>query len=152
MQQQQQQQAAQEDQRKQMLLAGVLDNGARSRLSSVALVKPERARMIENQIIQMVQSGRVQGQLGEETIVGMLKQIGSAQEKKAAVKFHLHIVEQAGAMTIRMMIMMMICSNCTMFIRDLSRSGLVPFGSSHVKFQYLFLRQKSSFAPAKYFV
>ena len=63
-----------------------LDNGARSRLSSVALVKPERARMIENQIIQMVRSGRVQGQLGEETIVGMLKQISSAQEKKAAVK------------------------------------------------------------------
>ena len=85
MQQQQQQQAAQEDQRKQMLLA-VLDNGARSRLSSVALVKPERARMIENQIIQMVRSGRVQGQLGEETIVGMLKQISSAEEKKAAVK------------------------------------------------------------------
>ena len=74
-----------EDQRKQMLLA-VLDNGARSRLSSVALVKPERARMIENQIIQMVRSGRVQGQLGEETIVGMLKQISSAEEKKAAVK------------------------------------------------------------------
>ena len=46
MQQQQQQQAAQEDQRKQMLLA-VLDNGARSRLSSVALVKPERAKMVE---------------------------------------------------------------------------------------------------------
>merc|ERR1711916_183351 len=83
--QMQQQQAAQEDQRKQMLLA-VLDNGARSRLSSVALVKPERAKMVENQIINMVQSGRVQGQLGEETIVGMLKQISAAEEKKAAVK------------------------------------------------------------------
>ena len=85
MQQQQQQQAAQEDQRKQMLLA-VLDNGARSRLSSVALVKPERARMIENQIIQMVQSGRVQGQLGEETIVEMLKQNQFSRRKKSCCK------------------------------------------------------------------
>ena len=85
MQQQQQQQAAQEDQRKQMLLA-VLDNGARSRLSSVALVKPERAKMVENQIINMVQSGRVQGQLGEETNVGMWQHMSSAQEKTADVK------------------------------------------------------------------
>ena len=84
MQQQQQQQAAQEDQRKQMLLA-VLDNGARSRLSSVALVKPERARMIENQIIQMVQSGRVQGQLGEE-MERASYEVTAAQ--KRPIKFH----------------------------------------------------------------
>ena len=82
---QQQQQAEEAGQRQQMLLA-VLDNAARARLKSVALVKPERAAQLENHILSLAQSGKVQGQLGEETIVGMLKQMSDQDSKKAAVK------------------------------------------------------------------
>jgi programmed cell death protein 5 len=85
MQQQQQQQEAMKDQRSQMLLA-VLDNAARARLKSVALVKPERANRIEDQVLNLARTGRIQGQLGEEAIVSMLKQLAEADSKKAAVK------------------------------------------------------------------
>ena len=42
-----------------MLLSQILTQDARARLNSIALVKPERAKMIETNLLRMAQSGQV---------------------------------------------------------------------------------------------
>ena len=42
-----------------MFLSQILTQDARARLNSIALVKPDRAKMIESNIMRMAQSGQV---------------------------------------------------------------------------------------------
>uniref|UniRef100_A0A8D0L991 Programmed cell death protein 5 n=1 Tax=Sphenodon punctatus TaxID=8508 RepID=A0A8D0L991_SPHPU len=45
------------------ILAQVLDQAARARLSNLALVKPEKAKAVENYLIQMARFGQLGGKL-----------------------------------------------------------------------------------------
>ena len=66
------QKAAMEEQRSAMLGA-VLKPDARERLSRIALVKPERARAIEDSILQNVQRGQIREAISGKALVEMLK-------------------------------------------------------------------------------
>ena len=66
------QKAAMEEQRAAMLGA-VLRPDARERLSRIALVKPERARAIEDSILQNVQRGQIREAITGKALVEMLK-------------------------------------------------------------------------------
>mmetsp|Transcript_10587 Transcript_10587/g.25327 ORF Transcript_10587/g.25327 Transcript_10587/m.25327 type:complete len:134 (-) Transcript_10587:24-425(-) len=68
----------QEEQRR-LMLVSVLDASARERLSRIAIVKPDKARAIENQLIQMAQRGMVRSKIDEKQLIGMLEGI----DKKA---------------------------------------------------------------------
>lgn len=64
------------EQRKQAILRAILSEKAHQRLTNIKLVKPEMAENIENQLIQLAQSGRVPGgQISEEQLLLLLKQI-----------------------------------------------------------------------------
>ncbi|XP_026340059.1 programmed cell death protein 5 isoform X2 [Ursus americanus] len=45
------------------ILAQVLDQSARARLSNLALVKPEKSKAVENYLIQMARYGQLSGKI-----------------------------------------------------------------------------------------
>lgn len=71
-----------EDQRH-MMLRSILTSEARERLARVALVKPEKARGVENMLIAAAQRGQITEKVSEERLVGMLTQV---QEREASSK------------------------------------------------------------------
>lgn len=72
---------------KNSILVQVLDQPARSRLNTIALTKPEKAAMVEKMLIQMAQSGQIQGKLGEEQLKSLLERVSEKTSKTTTVKF-----------------------------------------------------------------
>ena len=73
--QQEQEQAQAIEKQKQMILMKILTEDAKQRLSNIKLVKSQLADTIENQLIQLYQSGRLASQINEEQLLHMLKQM-----------------------------------------------------------------------------
>ncbi|GAA5939669.1 Sdd2p [Sporobolomyces koalae] len=71
--------AAEEEQRRTVMIQ-ILTTEARERLSRIALVKPERARAIEQLLMRMAQSGQLRGKVSEEQLIDVLDQV-EAMEK-----------------------------------------------------------------------
>lgn len=77
-QQQEEAKRAAEEQRRGMLHA-VLAPEARERLARIALVKPEKARSVENMILGAAQRGALTEKVSEERLVSMLSQISEKE-------------------------------------------------------------------------
>lgn len=77
--QQQQMQQEMEAQKKQLIMQ-ILTPEARSRLANLRLTKPEFVEQIELQLIQLAQSGRVQGKITDEQLKVLLKQLSSQKK------------------------------------------------------------------------
>jgi programmed cell death protein 5 len=75
----QQRQAGEE--RRQMILSQLLTGAARERLSRVALVKPEKARGVEDLIISAAQRGQV-STVDEPQLISLLEQIKDKEQKE----------------------------------------------------------------------
>lgn len=67
------------------LMSQILEGPARERLSRVEMVRPERARQVEELLIRMAQSNQLRGKVSEPQLVQLLDQI-SAQEDKSRAK------------------------------------------------------------------
>ncbi|MGL4669088.1 MAG: DNA-binding protein [Methanobacteriaceae archaeon] len=86
-----QQQAAQEQSQAQMqqemevqkkqIMMQILTNEARDRLSNLRLTKPDFVNQIEVQLIQLVQSGRVQGKITDEQLKDLLKKLSGSKRE-----------------------------------------------------------------------
>lgn len=81
-QQQGNEQAAREEQmkeeaekQKEMMLKKHLSDEARRRLNTVKMAKPEFGEEVENQLAGLIQSGRVQGQIDEDEMKQILKEL-----------------------------------------------------------------------------
>ncbi|OCT84595.1 programmed cell death protein 5 [Xenopus laevis] len=86
---QSQQEAKQrEDDMRNNILAQVLSQAARARLNNLALVKPEKAKAVENYLIQMARFGQLGGKLSEEGLIEILEKVSRQTEKKTTVKFN----------------------------------------------------------------
>ncbi|NHN46957.1 DNA-binding protein [Halostella sp. JP-L12] len=70
--QRQQQQA---DAQKQAILRQHLTDGARKRLNSVKMSKPDFGEQVERQVVALAQSGRIQGKVDEEKMKELLKEL-----------------------------------------------------------------------------
>ena len=70
---------AQEEQRTHMLQA-CITNGARERLARIALVKPEKARAVEDSVLKMEQRGQIAEPVSEDRLVAMLEGSGGGSE------------------------------------------------------------------------
>ncbi|XP_039359194.1 programmed cell death protein 5 isoform X2 [Mauremys reevesii] len=70
------------------ILAQVLDQAARARLSNLALVKPEKAKAVENYLIQMARFGQLGGKVSEQGLIEILEKVSQQTEKKTTVKFN----------------------------------------------------------------
>lgn len=60
---------------KQALLRQYLTDGARKRLNSVRMSKPDFADQVEQQVVALAQSGRIQGQIDEEKMKELLREL-----------------------------------------------------------------------------
>jgi programmed cell death protein 5 len=71
------QQAAQEqaEAQKQALLKQHLTDGARQRLNAVQMSKPEFGEQVEQQLVALAQSGRLQQRIDEEQMKSLLKEM-----------------------------------------------------------------------------
>ncbi|WP_158055465.1 DNA-binding protein [Halorussus halophilus] len=75
--QQEAQEAAQQqaDAQKQAMLRQYLTDGARKRLNSVRMSKPDFAEKVEQQVLAVAQSGRVNGKIDEEKMKELLREL-----------------------------------------------------------------------------
>ena len=71
----QQEAQAQADAQKQAVLRQALTDGARKRLNSVRMSKPDLAERVEQQIVALGRSGRIQDQLDEEQMKSLLREL-----------------------------------------------------------------------------
>lgn len=71
------QQAAQEqaEAQKKALLRKFLTDGARKRLNSVRMSKPDFASQVEQQVVSLGRSGRLQGKIDEDQMKELLKEL-----------------------------------------------------------------------------
>ncbi|SNZ17213.1 DNA-binding TFAR19-related protein [Natronoarchaeum philippinense] len=71
------QQARQEqaDAQKKALLRQNLTDGARKRLNTVKMSKPDFGEQVERQVVALAQSGRVQGQIDEDQMKDLLREL-----------------------------------------------------------------------------
>lgn len=87
LQQQAQNQAAQEEQAKRMemqkqnVLRQILTTEARQRLANIRLANPHMADTVEMQLIQLAQSGRIQGIIDDTMLRNILAQITPQQRE-----------------------------------------------------------------------
>jgi len=86
MQQKKEQEAAAEEQRAQILKA-ILSPEARERLGNIGMVKPDKARKIQDMLIMQAQRGQLGGVVDEDTLVQMLEKINAQFEEKSKVSF-----------------------------------------------------------------
>ncbi|WP_302081704.1 DNA-binding protein [Salinibaculum rarum] len=68
-------QREQAEAQKKAVLRQSLTDGARKRLNSVKMSKPEHGEKIEQQIVALAQSGRIQGKIDEEKMKELLKEL-----------------------------------------------------------------------------
>jgi programmed cell death protein 5 len=68
----QQQQA---EAQKQALLRQYLTDGARKRLNTIRMSKPDFAEQVEQQLLALAQSGRIQGQIDEDKMKELLQEM-----------------------------------------------------------------------------
>merc|ERR1712038_1497787 len=77
----------QQEEMKNGMLSQLLDQQARARLNTIAVAKPEKAKMVENMLIQMARTGQINGKLGEEQLKNLLERVSSQTQKTTTVKF-----------------------------------------------------------------
>lgn len=52
------------------------------------LGKPEKGKMVESMLVQMAQTGRIGGKIGEEQLISLLQDVNSQMpQTKTSVKF-----------------------------------------------------------------
>jgi len=59
----------------------ILTPEARERLGKVRLAYPDVAAMVEEQLIRLLQMGRIQGQIDDQTLKAILQQITPQQRE-----------------------------------------------------------------------
>lgn len=76
----QQQQQQQADAQKKAMLRQHLTDGARKRLNSVRMSKPDFAEQVERQVLALAKSGRIQGKIDEEKMKALLQELTPDQK------------------------------------------------------------------------
>ncbi|MBU2565064.1 MAG: DNA-binding protein [Candidatus Thermoplasmatota archaeon] len=66
--------------KKQIILGQILTQDAKERLERVKIAKPELAENVENQLILLLQSGRLNQQIDDNSLKIILRKIGSRRE------------------------------------------------------------------------
>jgi programmed cell death protein 5 len=68
-------QREQAEAQKKAMLRKALDDGARKRLNTIRMSKPEFAEKVEQQVIALHRSGRLQGRIDEEQMKELLQEL-----------------------------------------------------------------------------
>ncbi|XP_009623721.1 uncharacterized protein [Nicotiana tomentosiformis] len=73
------------DERRQMMLTQILTSEARARLARIALVKPDKARGVEDVVLRASQMGQITEKVSEEKLIQLLEQINTQTTKQTKV-------------------------------------------------------------------
>uniref|UniRef100_A0A803M4S2 Uncharacterized protein n=1 Tax=Chenopodium quinoa TaxID=63459 RepID=A0A803M4S2_CHEQI len=73
------------EERRQMMVAQIVSSEARERLSRIALVKPEKARGVEDVILRAARMGQIVQKVSEEKLISLLEQINTHTSKQTKV-------------------------------------------------------------------
>jgi len=76
----------QAEMQKQAILRQFLTDGARTRLNSVRMSKPEFASQVEQQIIALAQSGKLGDKISESQMKDLLKKLSPSSRKSFDIK------------------------------------------------------------------
>jgi len=68
------------DERRRQILSQLLTPEARERVARIGLVKPDKARRVEDMIIGAAQSGQLRGKVDEANLISLLDQISKKQK------------------------------------------------------------------------
>lgn len=84
---QQQQQEAQQaaEERRQSMLTAIMQPSARERLNRIALVKPDKARAVEDMLLNAAQRGQIGEKVSEARLIDMLEDINERTQSKTKV-------------------------------------------------------------------
>lgn len=85
--QQQQQQREKEAEMRNNILSTVLTQEARARLATLGAAKPDRAKMVENIIIQNTRMGAIRGKVDEEALKGLLERVQDSTKRETKVSY-----------------------------------------------------------------
>lgn len=69
------------EQQKQAILQQYLTDGARKRLNSVKMSRPDHGERVEQQLVALIQSGRVSSQIDEAQMKELLSELGPDRKK-----------------------------------------------------------------------
>ncbi|KAK2529950.1 Pdcd5 [Columba guinea] len=68
--------------------SGTRKPGLSRLVSNLALVKPDKAKAVENYLIQMARFGQIPGKVTEQGLIEILEKVSQQTEKKTTVKFN----------------------------------------------------------------
>jgi programmed cell death protein 5 len=74
-----------QEERRRLILKQVLSSEAGERLSNVSLVKPDKARQVENYLINAAQTGQLGGKVTEDQLKDILAQVTAQTQQKTKV-------------------------------------------------------------------
>lgn len=74
--------AAESQAQKEAVLRQILTPEARARLTNIKMVKPQFAEQIEMQLIQLAGTGRLKGQVTDEQLKALLKQLQDRERER----------------------------------------------------------------------
>jgi len=63
------------EEKKKMILRAILTNKAKERLGNIRIARPEIAENIENQLIMLAQSGRLESKINDQQLKAILQKI-----------------------------------------------------------------------------
>lgn len=84
-QQQEEQKKKEAEERRQVMLQQVMEMEARERLSRIALVKPEKAKAVEDLILQMATRRQLTERVSEERLIQLLEQVNTQTSQSTRV-------------------------------------------------------------------
>lgn len=71
---------------RQQMIHSILDVDAQARLARIALVKPDKARLLQNKLLMAAQSGSITQKIKEQALIQMLESISGAAESKVTIQ------------------------------------------------------------------
>ncbi|KAH9311754.1 hypothetical protein KI387_026789, partial [Taxus chinensis] len=84
-QQAQEEQKREAEEKRQLLMSQILSSQARERLARIALVKPEKARGVEDFLLSRFRTGHISEKVSEERLIALLEQINEQTKKQTKV-------------------------------------------------------------------
>lgn len=73
------------EEQRQLMLTQILTSEARARLARIALVKPDKARGVEDVVLRAAQMGQIVEKVSEERLISLLEQINTQTTKETKV-------------------------------------------------------------------
>eukprot|EP01083_Nonionella_stella_P088512 246739_1 len=84
--QNQAEQKHQMEEQRRLAMKQILSSEASERLARIRIVKPEKATQVENALLRLYQSGRLQGKVQEKTVIEMLESISAQNEPTITIR------------------------------------------------------------------